>query len=147
MIGADHEYREPLRRLQGSADAIAAEEQKLRSEGLTAEEARRAMAPTRFFHDQIRSEIVSYERLKRREFDELHNLQGLGQLLIGLRISAGLSQRDLAERLGVHESMVSRDERNEYLGITVERANRILEAMQVQIATRVDRVPELAAAS
>ena len=28
--------------------------------------------------------------------------------------------------------MVSRDERNEYHGVTVERANRILEAMQVQ---------------
>ena len=43
--------------------------------------------------------------------------------------------------------MVSRDERNEYHGVTVDRANRILEAMQVQITTRVDRVPELATAS
>ena len=147
MIRTDYEYRETLRRVEGAADAIAKEERKLSSEGLSADEARRAMAPSRFFHDQIRSEIVSYERLKRREFDELHNLQGLGQLLIGLRISAGLSQRDLAERLEVHESMVSRDERNEYHGVTVERANRILEAMQVQITTRVDRVPKLAAAS
>ena len=91
--------------------------------------------------------MVSYERLKRRDFDELYNLQGLGPLLIGLRISAAMTQRDLAERMGVHESMVSRDERNEYHGITVERASRILEAMGVRITTRVERIPEPAKAS
>ena len=58
-----------------------------------------------------------------------------------------LMQRDLAERMGVHESMVSRDERNEYHGITVERASRILEAMGVRITTRVERIPEPAKAS
>ena len=147
MIRTDYEYRETLSRIDGSAAAQAEEETRLRNEGFSEEEARQAMAPSRFFHDQIRSEIVSYERLKRRDFDELHNLQGLGPMLIGLRISAALTQRDLAERMGVHESMVSRDERNEYHGITVERANRILEAMGVQITTRVERIPELAKAS
>ena len=147
MIRTDHEYRESLRRIDGVAAALAAEELKLRNEGLSEDQAHQAMAPSRFFHEQIRSEIVSYERLKRREFDELHNLHGLGQMLIALRISAGLAQRDLAERLGVHESMVSRDERNEYHGVTVDRANRNLEAMGVQITTRVERVPELAKAS
>ena len=33
-----------------------------------------------------------YERLKRGEFDEMRNLRGLGQLLIGLRIAQGFSQ-------------------------------------------------------
>jgi hypothetical protein len=35
--------------------------------------------------------------------------------------------RELARRLGVHETQVSRDERNEYFGITLERAAKILE--------------------
>jgi len=46
----------------------------------------------------------------------------------------------LAERLGVHESQVSRDERNEYNGVTVERADRILEALGVEMTTRVKKV-------
>jgi transcriptional regulator with XRE-family HTH domain len=36
---------------------------------------------------------------------------------VALRIATGLTQRQLAETLGVHESQVSRDERNEYHGI------------------------------
>jgi transcriptional regulator with XRE-family HTH domain len=49
-----------------------------------------------------------------------------------------LTQRQLAERLGVHESQVSRDERNEYHGITLERAARILEALHAQVHSRVE---------
>ena len=73
--------------------------------------------------------MEAYERLKRGEFEELDNLRGLGQLLITSRIAQGISQRDLAKRLGVHESQVSRDERNEYFGITLERAVKVLDAL------------------
>ena len=55
-----------------------------------------------------------------------------------LRIAKGISQRELASRLGVHESQVSRDERNEYHGITLDRANRILEALRVTLHTTVE---------
>jgi len=52
---------------------------------------------------------------------------------VALRIALGLTQRELAERLGVHESQVSRDERNEYHAVTVERASRILDALGVDL--------------
>lgn len=61
----------------------------------------------------------------------------MGQLLISLRIAQGVSQRELAKRLKVHESQVSRDERNEYFGITLDRAVRILDALNVRLHTRV----------
>jgi hypothetical protein len=38
----------------------------------------------------------------------------------------------------VHETQVSRDERNEYRGITLERAARILEALGAEIRSRVE---------
>ena len=85
--------------------------------------------------------MQTYERLKRAKFDELRNLEGLGQLLVGLRIATGLTQRQLADRLGVHESQVSRDERNEYFGVTVDRVNHILEALGVELKTTVKRAP------
>ena len=56
---------------------------------------------------------------------------------MALRIAKGLTQRELAEHLGVHQSQVSRDERNEYHGITLERARRILHAMNVDVQTAV----------
>ncbi|MDP9378989.1 MAG: helix-turn-helix domain-containing protein [Chloroflexota bacterium] len=40
-----------------------------------------------------------------------------------------MSQRELAERPGVSEAQVSCDERSEYHGITVDRAQRVLDAM------------------
>lgn len=58
------------------------------------------------FHEQLKEEVESYERLRRGEFDEVTNFEGLGRSLIALRIAQGLSQLELAERLGVHESTI-----------------------------------------
>ncbi len=68
----------------------------------------------------------------------LDNLRGFGHLLISLRIAPGISQRGLAKGLGVHESQVPRDERNEYYGITLERAIKILDALNVRLRTKVE---------
>jgi len=102
--------------------------------------------PFESFHLQLKEEVESYEKLKRGEFDELDNLRGLGHLLISIRIAQGLSQRDLAKRLNVHESQVSRDERNEYFGITLERAIRLLDALNVKLRTQVEIVADREAA-
>ena len=110
---------------------------RLKQEGLTAKEIERAIAPIVSFHMQLHEEIASYERLKRGEFDEMINLRGLGHLLIALRIGQGITQRELARRLEVNESQISRDERNEYHGITVERANAIIEALEVTLSSKI----------
>jgi len=47
----------------------------------------------------------------------------------------------LAERLGVSAAQVSRDERNEYHGITVERAQLILDRLGEKLTTRLDEKP------
>ncbi len=78
------------------------------------------------FHTQLQEEAWTYERVRRGDKKELARFQELGQILIALRIVSGLSQRELALRLGVHESQVSRDERNDYHGVTIERADRII---------------------
>jgi ribosome-binding protein aMBF1 (putative translation factor) len=90
--------------------------------------------------EKIIAQVIFSRFLRRGEFDELHNLVGIGPMLIGARIASGLSQRELADRLGVHESQVSRDERNEYNGVTIDRAHRILETLGVNVTTRVDKV-------
>lgn len=137
MIRNDQEYQEAVRRLRDESARIAAHRDRLKAEGLSAPEIKRAVDPLLSFHHQLEEEVESYERLKRGDLGELQNLHGLGQMLIALRISLGLTQRQLAERLGVHESQVSRDERNEYHGITVERASRVLDALKVNLRTRM----------
>ena len=142
MIRNEHEYREAVRRIDNEARRLKQQKEKLAEMGLGREEVKRAMDPLLSFHQQLKEEVESYERLRRGEFDELRNFEGVGQLLVALRISQGISQRELAERLGVHETQVSRDERNEYRGATVERAQRVLDALRVEIRTTVEKVGE-----
>jgi ribosome-binding protein aMBF1 (putative translation factor) len=144
MIRTETEYQGSRKRAQEQADLIKMQESKLASEGLKAEQIKRALDPIRSFAAQISEEIETYEALKRGKFSELKTLQGLGQMLVGIRIALGLNQRELAEKIGVHETQVSRDERNEYFGITVDRASRILEALGVEVTTRVEKLPEFA---
>jgi len=138
MIRNETEYRVAVARLEDERSRMAEHRSRLKETGLSAEEIKRVVDPIESFHLQLKEEVESYERLKRGEFDDLDNFRGFGPLLISLRISQGLSQRELAKRLGVHESQVSRDERNEYFGITLERAMKVLDAMNVRLRTKVE---------
>jgi ribosome-binding protein aMBF1 (putative translation factor) len=138
MIRNESEYKEAVGRLTEEEKRLTEHVARLKEAGLSDEEIKRVMDPIKSFHLQLKEEVESYERLKRQEFEELDNLRGLGHLLIALRIAQGISQRELARRLGVHESQVSRDERNDYFGITLERAVKVLDALQVRLRTKVE---------
>lgn len=138
MIRSETEYQEAVRRLDEEKKRLADHEVRLKEMNLGADEVKRALDPLRSFHLQLAEEVESYERLKRGDVGELTNLHRLGGMLVALRIALGLTQRELAERLGVHESQVSRDERNEYHGVTVERVTRILDALSVHLTSRFD---------
>ncbi|WP_241156832.1 helix-turn-helix transcriptional regulator [Bacillus sp. FJAT-42376] len=49
-----------------------------------------------------------------------------------------MSQQDLANKLNVSPSQVSRDERNEYYGATFERIQSVMDAMIINSVTRID---------
>lgn len=135
MIRTDKEYRRALERLDDEDDRLKEQRARLKEMGLSGNELKRALDPVRSFRAELAEEVAFYERLQRGELGELRNLHGLGRTLVGLRIALGLTQRELAERLDVHVSQVSRDERNEYHGITVDRASRILDAFGVELTS------------
>ncbi len=138
MIRNETEYKEVVKRLADERARLDEQRARLKQTGLSPDEIKRVVDPMESFHLQLKEEVESYERLKRGEFEELENLRGFGHLLISLRIAKGITQRELARRLDVHESQVSRDERNEYFGITVERAMKVLEALNVRLRTKVE---------
>ena len=142
MIRNEAEYQHASARLTEESNRLIEHRARLKEAGMMDEEIKRVIDPIESFHLQLKEEVESYERLKRGEFDELVNLRGLGHLLIALRIAQGVSQRDLARRLEVHESQISRDERNEYFGITLERAIKILDALNVRLHTKVEIEPK-----
>lgn len=140
MIRNETECRTAVERLESERKRLADHRARLRKAGLTEAQIKRALDPMRSFHLQLKEEVESYERLKRGDLGELTNLEGLGRLLVAVRIARGVTQRELARRLGVDESQVSRDERNEYHNVTVERAGRILDALgaRIRAAVRMD---------
>ncbi len=141
MIRNEREYKEALSRLEQDGEVITAQRRMLVERGLSEAEVERALGPMLSFNAQLEEEVEWYERVRRRDFEVIDNLSAIGTLLIALRIANGLSQKKLAKRLEVSEAQVSRDERNEYHGVSVERAQRILDAMGETLTTRVADKP------
>lgn len=141
MIRNEGEYQQASARVAEERRRLTDHRARLKEAGLSDEELKRVIDPIESFHLQLKEEVESYERLKRGEFEELENFRGFGHLLISVRIAQGISQRELAKRLNVHESQISRDERNEYFGITLERAVKILDALNVRLHTKVEIQP------
>jgi len=137
MIRSEQEYQKALERLEQDVSVLDQQREKLEELGLEGEELARALQPMQSFHEQLREEVEIYERMKRGDLGALHNLTSIGRWLIGIRIAKGLTQQELADRLGVAPSQVSRDETNDYHGISVERAQRILEALGVQFVAHL----------
>ena len=138
MIRNEAEYQEALARMR--RDRAVAERQRaaLAEKHLSADEIAAVMEPLHAFHAQLAQEVAWYENVRRRNFEVINRLTSIGRLLIALRIANGLPQKELARRLGVSEAVVSRDERNEYHGVSIERAQRILDALQATVSVRVE---------
>ncbi|MDX5895207.1 helix-turn-helix domain-containing protein [Rubrobacter radiotolerans] len=141
MIRSEKEYKEAVERLRKDEEVLALQREKLKGLELSEEEVGRALDPMLSFRAQLEEEVEWYERVRRRDFGILRDLSAVGTLLIAMRIANGLSQRELAEILRVSEAQVSRDERNEYHGITVDRAQRVLDAMGETLSSRVEDKP------
>jgi DNA-directed RNA polymerase specialized sigma subunit len=141
MIRNEKEYQEAQRRLKEDQNFIAAQRRALEDLTLSAEEIERAMEPALSFHAQLVEVVEWYERVRRRDFETIHSLKAIGRLLIAARIANDLTQQELAARLGVSQAQVSRDERNEYHGITVERAQLILDRLGETVSACLDEKP------
>lgn len=139
MIRTDAEYRSALERLDEEAETLERQRAHLREEmDLSDEEVERAMQPMISFRAQLEEEVETYQRMRRGDLGALHNLRGVGRWLIGARIARGWSVTDLAEALGVSVQQVSRDENNEYHGVSAKRAQQILDVLGVRFRAEVE---------
>jgi len=133
MIRTQAEYRRTKQQVEDLRHQVADHRQSLAAEGDSPEEIQRQLDPMISFCEQMADEVALYERIVGDDVPPLDDLAELGYFLIATRIARGVTQRTLAQRLNVHESMVSRDEGNDYHGITADRAGRILKALGVRI--------------
>jgi len=140
VIRTEKDYTAATREQAAMKDRLARLRLLLQEQGYTEDVIADLMDSELAFAQQIGSDIELYEQALDRQFGKT-NWENIGLLLINLRIANNVKQRELADRLGVDESVVSRDERNEYRGITVERVQRILQALDERVELSVAPKP------
>lgn len=69
---------------------------------------------------------------------ELGSLRDLATALVEARIVAGLTQKQLGERLEVEEQQIQRWEANLYSGVGVERLAEVVDALGMEVKVTVD---------
>jgi len=132
VIRTEDEYRVGLRRLEESKQALANTRAALLEQGLDAAMTDMLLASMRALQRDVQEEVDAYGRARAFDFGPVP-FAGLGRLLIGLRIARHMTVSDLADALDTDKGNVSRDEKSDYRGITRERIERILAALNVEL--------------
>lgn len=149
MIKTKKEYQDALSAVKIlETETIREDAERLRLAGLASRTIGLLVGASHARIAQLRDQIQLYERVRSGDLSAFEGPEEFGRLLIGGRIAKGWSQRELAERLGVHESQVSRDERNEYAGITLERWRLLCQTLEIDVRAQArvaafDKAPDV----
>lgn len=98
--------------------------------------------------DDLREELTEYEALSIHGNDEplvfeLNSLEALPLALIKARIATKLSQKDLAERLGLKEQQIQRYEATEYASANLARVIEVSQVLGMKLQARTGIEVEL----
>jgi ribosome-binding protein aMBF1 (putative translation factor) len=90
----------------------------------------------------LEAELHEYEALKAGgpRVLELDSLEGLPKVLIQARIAAGLTQEDLAVRLGVKPQQIQRYEASDYQTASFARLREIARVLGLRVRESVELV-------
>ena len=85
--------------------------------------------------DDLNAQISAYDALRSGEQFVLarESFEDLPSALIQARIAAGLSQKELAERLNLKEQQIQRYEATEYASASLERMREVIKALGLSI--------------
>ena len=139
MIANERQYRIAKAELRSFEEAIEAHRKGAPSEGVDPRIHKAMGASLQSEAEELRAQIQRYEDLRDGRVDhrEIEGLRDLPTALIEARIAAGLTQKALAERLGLQEQQVQRWEASLYSGVGVERLQEIIDALGMGVRETV----------
>lgn len=87
----------------------------------------------------LREQVRRYEQLRDGKITswEAESLRELPLVLKEARVAAGLTQRELAERLGAAEQQVQRWEANDFRGVGLDRVQDVADALGLRIVETI----------
>ena len=137
MITNDRQYRitkAQLRKLKEAAEAFDAGEAKERTQPAVI--AKAELAALRSEVDNLSEQIREYESLKSGAVSTLNasSLDELPMVLIRARIARQLTQRELADALGLKEQQVQRYEAECYSSASFRRLTEVAKALELDIS-------------
>lgn len=138
MIYSDKQYNISMGELAKLRDALAA------TQARESEQAWLKNVEASAIKSQIatlEAELSHYNLLKSGEitFAKAHSLESLPSVFVQARIAAGMSQTDLAERLGMKPQQVQRYEASDYAGASLNRLIEISKILNVHITGLFER--------
>ena len=79
----------------------------------------------------LEKELAEYEALKKGDFrmEGLNVVAGLPDVLIKARIAQGLTQKELAERMGLKEQQIQKYEASDYASASFARIREVADAL------------------
>ena len=88
---------------------------------------------------QLEDEVAEYDKLKtgKLSLPAIDRLDRIAPYIVKLRIAKGVSQAELAKRMGVGTRVISRHEEDEYQAVSIVRLQEILDAMGVKAKVRL----------
>lgn len=134
MIKNERQYRITKARAEEFAEALSDLEESGPDAGTSASEVHPLLKEAqeealRSQHEELREELAAYEGLQERSALELSSLGELPLALVRARVAEGLTQKDLAERLGLKEQQIQRYEATEYASASWKRIQEVLDAL------------------
>ena len=85
--------------------------------------------------DDLREQLAEYDALRTRKSPvlSLKSFEELPRALIQARIAVGMSQKDLAQRLGLKEQQMQLYEATDYASASLARVNAVIRALGLQV--------------
>ena len=84
---------------------------------------------------QLEDELREYDEIKSGELalPDVERLDQIAPFIAKMRIAKGVSQTELARRLGVSKQVISRYEETEYQTVAMARLQEILDAIGIKV--------------
>jgi HTH-type transcriptional regulator / antitoxin HigA len=129
MIKSDAQRERTVAQIEGFRQALAKVEQ-----GTAAKRSKAVRGSYEGMIRQLEDELHEYDQLKSGELALPHveRLDQIAPFIARIRIAKGISQTELARRLGVSKQVISRYEENEYQTVAMARLQEILDAIGIK---------------
>ena len=88
---------------------------------------------------ELHAQLKEFERLRSGKLRKLKKstFQDLPIELIRARIARGLTQKDLARKLGVKEQQIQRYEETDYASASLSRVNEVIKALEIEVREEI----------